>query len=123
MRNNNETAIQSLKDIEETDRITRFDPTSESRSAFDLAIKSGRLSDDPNADNYAGSYMYMGKQDMRQDVEDWGKDMFKNIIFNSFTLQFSLIKFLLLLIEIVYIYSVFSLFTFIKQKFGFKKEI
>ena len=36
------------------------DQKDESEMAFDIAIKSGRLSDDPLEDNYAGSYMYMG---------------------------------------------------------------
>jgi len=30
------------------------------RVAFDKAIESGRLSDNPNKWNYAGDYMYMG---------------------------------------------------------------
>jgi|ETNmetMinimDraft_11_1059920.scaffolds.fasta_scaffold200254_1 hypothetical protein len=29
--------------------------------AFDQAIDTGRLSADPDADNYAGNYMYMGR--------------------------------------------------------------
>lgn len=28
--------------------------------AFEAAIRSGNLSDDPDAKNYAGNYMYMG---------------------------------------------------------------
>lgn len=32
----------------------------EAREAFDKAILQGRLSDNPQADNYAGKYMYMG---------------------------------------------------------------
>jgi len=50
-------------------------------------------------------------------------DMFKTVILNSFTAQFSLIKLMLIFCEIVYIYSVFCLITFVKRKFGFKKEI
>lgn len=30
------------------------------KEAFELAIKQGRLSRDPQAENYAGHYMYMG---------------------------------------------------------------
>ena len=30
------------------------------KTAFDEAIASGRLSDTPGTDNYAGRYMYMG---------------------------------------------------------------
>ena len=43
-----------------------------SRKAFDQAIKEGRLSTDPLAKNYAGSYMYMDHYE--------GKDHFKNIL-------------------------------------------
>ena len=32
----------------------------EAQDVFRLAIKTGRLSKDPKADNYAGHYMYMG---------------------------------------------------------------
>lgn len=32
----------------------------DSVQAFEEAIASGRLSRNPNADNYAGHYMYMG---------------------------------------------------------------
>ena len=38
----------------------RQEEKTESEMAFDIAIKSGRLSDDPIKPNYAGSYMYMG---------------------------------------------------------------
>ena len=40
--------------------------------AFESAIKSGRLSEDPKSDIYAGDYMYMGTN---QD----GIDLFKHI--------------------------------------------
>ncbi len=44
--------------------------------AFKIAIENGLLSDDPNAHNYAGLYMYMG-------IENHGTDnellTFKNI--------------------------------------------
>ena len=33
----------------------------EARTEFDKAIRSRRLSDKPTAPNYAGAYMYMGK--------------------------------------------------------------
>lgn len=46
------------------------------QAAFDGAIKAGRLSEDENADNYAGLYMYMGTQD--------GKDLFKHRQFRSY---------------------------------------
>jgi hypothetical protein len=39
--------------------------------AFETAIRSGRLSRLPTAENYAGFYMYMGHQD--------GIDLFKHI--------------------------------------------
>uniref|UniRef100_A0A6M3JKS7 Uncharacterized protein n=1 Tax=viral metagenome TaxID=1070528 RepID=A0A6M3JKS7_9ZZZZ len=38
---------------------------------FTVAIEEGRLSENPDAPNYAGNYMYMGN--------DGGKDLFKNI--------------------------------------------
>jgi len=50
----------------------------ESRKAFDKAISDKRLSNDPNADNYAGGYMYMGNHE--------GKDHFKNIITRDYIL-------------------------------------
>ncbi len=40
-------------------------------TVFDEAIASGRLSDTPGAENYAGRYMYMGTWD--------GVDAFKHI--------------------------------------------
>jgi len=39
--------------------------------AFNLAIEEGRLSEDKDAPNYAGNYMYMG--------QGQGKALFKNI--------------------------------------------
>lgn len=39
----------------------RLAQQAEADAAFDLAIASGRLSADPKADNYAGNYMYMGR--------------------------------------------------------------
>lgn len=44
------------------------------KEAFDKAILQGRLSVNPQADNYAGKYMYMGKTTNGQ------YDSFKNII-------------------------------------------
>jgi len=41
-------------------------------TAFDNAIKAGRLSTDKSAPNYAGHYMYMC-------TDDAGHDLFKNI--------------------------------------------
>ncbi len=35
----------------------------EPETVFDEAIESGRLSDTPGTDNYAGRYMYMGTWD------------------------------------------------------------
>ncbi len=46
----------------------------ESKKAFDKAILQGRLSDNPQAGNYAGKYMYMGKSANGQ------YDTFKNIM-------------------------------------------
>lgn len=43
----------------------------DSQSAFEEAIKEGRLSADPDRANWAGSYMYMGTVD--------GKHLFKHI--------------------------------------------
>ena len=43
------------------------------KQAFQKAIEAGRLSADENADNYAGLYMYMGKNSS-------GLDAFKNTI-------------------------------------------
>lgn len=42
------------------------------KDAFDTAIEDGRLSVDPEADTYAGLFMYMGTID--------GKDLFKHIM-------------------------------------------
>ena len=36
-------------------------PTEESREAFKAAIAAGKLSDNPKQKNYAGYYMYMGR--------------------------------------------------------------
>ncbi len=47
----------------------------EGTDAFDRAIAQGRLSDNPQDNNYAGNYMYMG----REQKGDIGKDLFKNI--------------------------------------------
>lgn len=43
---------------------------SEAEKAYERAIFQGRLSGNPNDKNYAGFYMYMGRN---------GKDLFKNI--------------------------------------------
>lgn len=40
--------------------------------AYDKAIAAGRLSDEPNASNFAGAYMFMGH-------DDDGKALFKHI--------------------------------------------
>lgn len=45
----------------------------EAREAFNKAILQGRLSISPEAENFAGRYMYMGKKAIGQD------DAFKNI--------------------------------------------
>ena len=44
------------------------------REAFEKAITQGRLSPNPQADNYIGKYMYMGK------TANGLCDTFKNII-------------------------------------------
>ena len=44
----------------------------DSKDVFKEAIESGVLSDNPNADNFAGKYMYMGTYGT--------KDQFKNIV-------------------------------------------
>lgn len=46
----------------------------EAREAFKLAITQERLSDNPEVENYAGKYMYMGK------TLDGQYDAFKNFI-------------------------------------------
>ena len=43
----------------------------ESEVAFYRALRSGRLSGIPTAENYVGNYMYMGQQD--------GRALFKHI--------------------------------------------
>lgn len=48
----------------------KFEPTDESKAAFNKAIAEGRLSNDQYADNFAGHYMYMGNHN--------GKDAFKH---------------------------------------------
>lgn len=45
----------------------------EAQEAFDKAILQGRLSENPQAENFAGRYMYMGKSANGQ------YDSFKNI--------------------------------------------
>lgn len=47
-----------------------MDIRQEAREAFEKAIKQGRLSRNPQANNFAGRYMYMGKNGQ--------KDAFKN---------------------------------------------
>lgn len=49
------------------------DKQKEAQEAFKRAILQGRLSDNPDAGNYAGKYMYMGKSVNGQ------YDAFKNI--------------------------------------------
>lgn len=44
----------------------------EAQKAFEKAISEGRLSKNPEADNYVHKYMYMGFYN--------GKDNFKNIV-------------------------------------------
>lgn len=50
-------------------------------------------------------------------------EMFKDIIFSDFTFKYPCVKIWLLLIEPIYIYSMFSLLTGIKRFLGFKLEI
>jgi len=54
------------------DGTTPISERRKSEVAFEKAIKSGRLSNNPKAKNYIGNYMWMGKQ--------FGKDQFKNDI-------------------------------------------
>ena len=49
----------------------------DSEKAFDDAIKVGRLSDKPEASNFAGGYMYMH-------TDANGRDVFKNINTRSY---------------------------------------
>lgn len=49
-------------------------------------------------------------------------DMFKNVILNTLTWRFSLLRLVLFVLELVYILSMFSFLTFLKRKFGFKRE-
>jgi hypothetical protein len=53
--------------------ITHMRPVSDAGQAFGKAISDGRLSDDENAANYAGRYMFMGYQGAT------GKALFKHI--------------------------------------------
>lgn len=55
--------ILDMNDPETADEATK---------AFDQAIQEGRLSDDENADNYGGLYMYMG-------VANDGRTLFKHM--------------------------------------------
>lgn len=50
----------------------------EPKEAFELAIKQGRLSRDPQAENYAGHYMYMGP------TTDGKHDAFKHSLYRSY---------------------------------------
>ena len=50
--------------------------TDQSIIAFDKAVDQGRLSVDPMADNYAGSYMFMGTHQ--------NQDQFKNILTRAY---------------------------------------
>jgi len=47
------------------------DGACKSHAAFMQAVKDGRLSETPDAPNYAGNYMFMGHHE--------GRDLFKNI--------------------------------------------
>lgn len=47
------------------------EPDNESKRAFNKAIQEGRLSEDKNAHNFAGKFMYMGNPH--------GQDLFKHI--------------------------------------------
>lgn len=73
MRNNNETAQQSMRDISETDYEAH---RQEARDAFDQAVSAGRLSAESDSPIYAGNYMYMGL--------NGGKAAFKNIITRAY---------------------------------------
>lgn len=52
----------------------------EPQQAFEVAIRAGRLSDDPKAENYAGKFMYMGTQTASYRPLRQQKDLFKNIV-------------------------------------------
>jgi hypothetical protein len=54
------------------DNITYKDP----QTAFIFAIACKRLSEDENAANYAGNYMYMGS---RENPDGTHRDLFKHI--------------------------------------------
>jgi len=53
--------------------ITHMKAVSDAGEAFGKAIDEGRLSDDEDAPNYAGNYMFMGYQGAT------GKALFKHI--------------------------------------------
>ena len=57
----------------DAEAITHSKAISESAKAFAKAIAEGRLSDNENAPNYAGNYMFMGYQGVT------GKALFKHI--------------------------------------------
>lgn len=48
-------------------------------AAFESAIRDGRLSDDQDAANYAGRYMYMGTQTASYRPIRQQRDLFKHI--------------------------------------------
>jgi len=50
------------------------------KQAFEGAVRSGRLSRDPSAPNYAGGFMYMGTQVASFSPARQQKDLFKNSI-------------------------------------------
>ena len=49
------------------------------RGCFDAAIRQGRLSEDPTAQNYAGNFMYMGTQTASLRPPRQQKALFKSI--------------------------------------------
>ena len=49
----------------------------DSQEAFEQAIREGRLSDDPKAENYAGRFMYMGTTPTAPGERP--RDLFKDI--------------------------------------------
>ena len=74
--NQNKLAGQRIDQIKTAEELTAETETRNNYQAtadqcFDQAIRDGRLSTDPKTSNYAGNYMYMGKQGDR--------DLFKNI--------------------------------------------
>lgn len=56
-----------------SETVAHMRAMAESGEAFGKAIEEGRVSDDEDAPNYAGNYMFMGYQDMT------GKALFKHI--------------------------------------------